>query len=199
MAEARKTEQVDPETHADTAAGSVPGTGHPATAAEQEDAFDLDAHIDGLIAERDDLKDKLLRALAEAENIRKRAERDRREAERYGATRLARDLTPFYDNLRRALDSTDEEQRKQAPALIEGVELTLRELLSTFERHSIQRISPEVGMPFDPQLHQAMFEAPVPGATPGTIIQVMADGFLLHDRLLRAAQVGVASGTPTQG
>ena len=90
--------------------------------------------------------------------------------------------------------STDE-QRAQAKPLIEGIELTMRELLNVFNKHGIELISPEVGDTFDPQMHQAMFEAPVPGTKAGEIIQVMTEGFLLHDRLLRPAQVGVSSNT----
>jgi molecular chaperone GrpE len=137
----------------------------------------------------------MLRALADAENSRKRAERDRREAEQYGGSRLARDLLPVYDNLRRALDAAGEEQRAAASGVIEGVELTLRELISVFGKHGMTPVAPEVGDTFDPQLHQAMFEAPVPGTKAGEIIQVMAEGFMLHYRLLRPAQVGVSSNT----
>lgn len=149
--------------------------------------------IAALQAERDELRDRFMRALADAENARKRGERDRREAEQYGGSKLARDLLPVYDNLRRALDAASEEQRAAAAALIEGVELTLRELLNVFSKHGIAQVSPAVGDAFDPQLHQAMFEAPVPGTRAGEIIQVMTEGFLLHDRLLRPAQVGVSS------
>jgi molecular chaperone GrpE len=149
--------------------------------------------LDLLRAERDELRDRMLRALADAENSRKRAERDRREAEQYGGSRLARDLLPVYDNLRRALDAAGDEQRAAASGVIEGVELTLRELISVFGKHGMTPVAPEVGDTFDPQLHQAMFEAPVPGTKAGEIIQVMAEGFLLHDRLLRPAQVGVSS------
>lgn len=148
-----------------------------------------------LSTERDDLKDRLLRALADGENLRKRAERDRREAEHYGGTKLARDLLPIHDNLSRALAAVTEDQRAVAGAVIEGVELTLRELHNVFSKHGITTISPQVGDVFDPQLHQAMFEAPVQGTKAGQIIQVMAEGFLLHDRLLRPAQVGVSSNT----
>ena len=151
--------------------------------------------LDLLRAERDELRDRMLRALADAENSRKRAERDRREAEQYGGSRLARDLLPVYDNLRRALDAAGEEQRAAASGVIEGVELTLRELVSVFGKHGMTPVAPEVGDTFDPQLHQAMFEAPVPGTKAGEIIQVMAEGFMLHDRLLRPAQVGVSSNT----
>ena len=152
-----------------------------------------DDELAALKAERDDLKDRYMRALADAENSRKRADRDRREAEMYGSTRLARDLLPVYDNLKRALDAAGEETRQQASALIEGLELTLRELVSVMTKHGVTPISPAIGDAFDAQLHQAMFEAPVPGTKAGQIIQVMTEGFLLHDRLLRPAQVGVSS------
>ncbi len=151
------------------------------------------AGVDAIIAERDEFKDRLLRALAENENIRKRADRDRREAEAYGGSRLARDLLPVYDNLHRALESVDEHSKETASALLEGVELTQRELLNIFEKHGITRISPEKGEAFDPQLHQAMFEAPVPDVDKGCVIQVMLEGFMLQERLLRPAQVGVSS------
>ena len=134
-----------------------------------------------------------MRALADAENARKRAERDRREAENYGGSKLARDLLPVYDSLNRALQAISDEQRETAAAFVEGIELTMRELLNVFQKHGIVRVSPEVGDRFDPQVHQAMFEAPLPGTKAGDIIQVSAAGFMLHDRLLRPAQVGVSS------
>lgn len=153
----------------------------------------LIAEVEVLKAERDELKDRFIRALADAENIRKRGERDRREAEQYGATKLARDLLPVYDNLKRALDHATDEQRAASKALFEGVELTMKELISVLGKHGVKPVVPEVGEAFDPQLHQAMFEAPLPGTKAGDIIQVMTEGFLLHDRLLRPAQVGVSS------
>jgi molecular chaperone GrpE len=154
------------------------------------------AEIDELAilrTERDELRDKFMRVLADAENSRKRAERDRKEAEMYGGTRLARDLLPVYDNLNRAIQAIPEESRAASAALIEGVELTLRELTNVMTKHGVTPISPAIGDVFDPQLHQAMFEAPLPGTKAGQIIQVMTEGFLLHDRLLRPAQVGVSS------
>jgi molecular chaperone GrpE len=157
------------------------------------DADPAQDEIEALRAERDELRDRFMRALADAENIRKRGERDRREAEQYGGTRLARDLLPVYDNLKRALDSAGEDQRAAAQALIAGVELTLRELINVLTRHGVTPIVPQAGERFDPQMHQAMFEAPLPGTKAGDIIQVMTEGFLLHDRLLRPAQVGVSS------
>jgi molecular chaperone GrpE len=163
------------------------------------DEVDFDAaeasfdEIEALRGERDDFRDKFMRALADAENTRKRADRDRREAENYAGSKLARDMLPVYDNLRRALQSSAEAEQEANKALLEGVELTMRELISVFKKHGIDPITPEVGDKFDPQMHQAMFEAPVPGTKAGEIIQVAAEGFMLHDRLLRPAQVGVSS------
>ncbi|MDP5307031.1 nucleotide exchange factor GrpE [Paracoccus sp. 2205BS29-5] len=146
-----------------------------------------------LEAERDEFRDKWMRALADAENSRKRAEKDRRDAEQYGGSRLARDLLPVHDALTRALDAATEDQRAASAALIEGVELTLRELSNVFAKHGITVITPKAGDKFDPSFHEAMFEAALPGTVAGQIIQVMDNGFRLHDRLLRPAKVGVSS------
>lgn len=154
-----------------------------------EEALELDA----LKAERDELRDKFMRALADAENARKRGDKARREAEQYGGSKLARDMLPVYDSMKRALEAASDEQREVAAGLIEGVELTMRMLKDVFKKHGIEVIAPEVGDKFDPNLHEAMFEAPVPGTKAGEIIQVSAEGFMLHDRLLRPAQVGVSS------
>lgn len=167
-----------------------------AAQADLEDSTEpLASELEQVLAERDELRDKFMRALADAENARKRADRDRREAEMYGSTRLARDLLPVHDNLSRALQAIPEDSRAASSALIEGVELTLRELSNVMARHGMTTISPAAGDMFDPQLHQAMFEAPMPGTKAGEIIQVMTEGFMLHDRLLRPAQVGVSSTT----
>ena len=157
---------------------------------------DEESEWDQLLAERDGLKDRLMRTMAESENIRKRGERDRRDAEIYGGSKLARDLLSVYDNMKRALDTVDDAQRETSKALIEGIELTLRELLLTFAKHKIEQLNPEIGEKFDPKLHQAMFEAPVEGIKAGHIIQTMAEGFVIGERLLRPAQVGVASTPP---
>ena len=159
---------------------------------ETEDYISAE-ELDALRTERDEFRDRFMRALADAENARKRGERDRREAEQYGSTRLARDLLPVFDNLTRALAVVTDAQRGSETALIEGVELTLRELTTVMTRHGMKPITPQAGEMFDPQHHQAMFEAPVPGTKAGQIIQVMTEGFMLHDRLLRPAQVGVSS------
>jgi molecular chaperone GrpE len=144
-------------------------------------------------AERNDLKDRLMRALAEVENTRKRAERDRREAAMYGAARFARDILPVYDHLSRALSLIDGEVRGQLASVVEGIDLTLRELTNVMARHGIERINPEPGTAFDPHQHEAMFESPLEGFAPGSIIQVVAEGFRMHDQLLRPAKVGVAA------
>lgn len=160
---------------------------------EMEEISDEALELDELRADRDQYKDRFMRALADAENARKRSDKDRREAENYGGSKLARDMLPVYDNMKRALEATTDEQREIAGPLLEGVELTMRELLNVFKKHGMEVIAPEVGETFDPQLHQAMFEAPLPGTVAGEIIQVAAEGFMLHDRLLRPAQVGVSS------
>lgn len=149
--------------------------------------------IEALRAERDEIHDRFMRALADAENARKRADKERQEASKYGGTCLARDMLPVFDALSRALEAADEEVRAQAGAFLEGVELTQRELLNVFARHGIIEVAPEVGEKFDPQIHEAMFEAPVPDTKAGEIIQMMERGFMIHDRLLRPAKVGVSS------
>jgi len=152
--------------------------------------------ISDLSAERDELKDKLMRSLAEAENTRRRAERDRKDAEAFGGTKLARDLLEVHDNFDRALASADDAAKEHAASLIEGVELTQRGLLSAFAKHKIEKVAPEVGEKFDANFHQAMFEAPIPGAEPNTVIEVMQAGFTISGRLLRPALVGVAKAAP---
>ena len=147
-----------------------------------------------LRAENAELNDRLMRALAEAENQRKRGERDRRDAEVYGGRKLARDLLSVYDNMKRASEMASEEQREANKSLFEGIDLTQRELINTFAKHNIIPIAPEVGDKFDPELHQAMFEAPMPTVKAGHILQVLDEGFMISDRLLRPANVGVSSG-----
>lgn len=148
-------------------------------------------------AEAGDLKDRLLRALAEAENVRRRALRERDDAARYGVASFAKDLLDVADNLRRALDSVPESQIRDelTRTLLAGVAATERALLAAFERNGIRRIDPK-GERFDHNLHQAIFEAENTGQPPGTIVEVLQPGYLLHDRLLRPAMVGVAKGEP---
>ena len=160
---------------------------------EEEPQDDMEAALTAALAERDELRDRLMRALAEMENLRKRAERDVKDAQAYAGTKLARDLLDVYDNLGRALEASDDAAKAAAGPVIEGVELTQRALLSAFEKHKIETVTPALGDKFDPQLHQAMFEAPVPDAEPGSVIQVMQTGFTIAGRLLRPAMVGVAA------
>lgn len=161
---------------------------------EETDPMALE--LEAVRAERDDLKDKLMRSLAEAQNIRRRAERDKKEAADYGGTKLARDLLSVHDNFHRALTNADDAAREHAAGLIEGVELTQRELLTAFSKHKIEKVEPAAGEKFNPNLHQAMFEAPIPGAANGTVIEVMQAGFTISGRLLRPALVGVAKAAP---
>jgi molecular chaperone GrpE len=166
----------------------------PVTEAGEQDPFlALQAELDDAKAEREEMRDRMMRALAEAENSRKRAEKDRRDANLYGGAKIARDLLPVFDNLSRALAAANDDARAAAGGLVEGVELTLRELQNVMGKHGVERVTPKVGDMFDPHQHQAMFEAPVPDTKAGQIIQVLADGFQLHDQLLRPAQVGVSS------
>lgn len=191
MAETKRTEDFEQ---------AATETANPAGFAEDADPFaDVQAEESGadiiaaLEAERDEFRDRLMRALAEAENARKRGDRDRREAEQYGGSKLARDMLPVYDNLKRAIDAASDEQRAAAAALFEGIELTMRELVSVLKKHGVEPVAPAIGDRFDPQMHQAMFEAPLPDTKAGDIIQVLQDGFRMHDRLLRPAHVGVSS------
>ena len=197
MAEARKEHAYpDPEgPAADGQHGLSETPAEPPTdpAAELAEPSDLEAELAAVEAERDEMRDRMMRALAEAENARKRAERDRREGMMYGGSRLARDMLPVYDHLSRALEAAGEEGRAAAPGFYEGIDLTLRELVNVLAKHGVERLIPQPGDTFDPHLHQAMFEAPVPDYSAGQIIQVMAVGFRLHDQLLRPAQVGVSS------
>lgn len=177
----------------------------PAQAADAaQEVASNEAGLD-LAAENADLKDRLLRALAETENVRRRAERERTEAAQYGLTNFARDVVGIADNLRRALDSLGQEARERADAttraLIEGVEVTERELQNALERHKIRPVNPQKGERFDPNFHQAMFEVEQPDAAPGTVAQVVQTGYVIGDRLLRPALVGVAkaSAAPRDG
>ena len=150
--------------------------------------------LEELKEENKTLSDKMMRALAETENIRKKFFKEKKDAEIYGGTKLARDLLSVLDNLNRALESVDHEMMEKQNAFLEGIELTKKELLNTFSNHEIDELAPEEGEKFDPKFHQAMFEGPHPNIEKGNIIQVMANGFTIGDRLLRAAQVGVSSG-----
>ena len=152
----------------------------------EEPGVDLQAALD-------DTKDRLLRAMAETENLRRRAVREREDAGKYAISGFARDMLSVLDNLRRALDSlpTDARQNETLSGLVAGVEMTERELLSTFERHGISRLEPK-GEKFDHNFHQAMFHVDGSDQPDGTIVEVVQAGYVIADRLLRPAMVGVA-------
>ncbi|MBX3506990.1 MAG: nucleotide exchange factor GrpE [Parvibaculum sp.] len=152
--------------------------------------------IAAIEAENADLRDRLLRAAAEMENTRKRAEREKQDAARYANAGFGRDMLEVSDNLRRALATLKQEERDAAgdslKAMIEGVEMTERLLTAAFERNGIREITPKPGERFDPNHHEAMFEVPGTGQPAGTVVHVLEAGYRIGDRLLRAARVGVA-------
>jgi len=149
--------------------------------------------FEALTAENARLKDQALRALAEVENMRRRAERDREDANKYAISSFARDLLSVADNLNRALAAVpaDHAGDESVKNLIAGVEATERELIAAFERRGLSRIAP-MGEKFDPNFHQAMFEVPDNSHPIGTVVQVLAPGWVIHERLLRPAMVGVS-------
>ncbi len=176
---------------ANGAAGSAP-----------ESAQDAAAPQPGTVeAELAETKDRLLRALAETENVRRRAQRDREDAQRYAVSNFAKDLLNVADNLRRALESLPESEAadERTRNLLAGVAATERELLAALERHGIRKVEPRAGERFDHNRHEAMFEVENTGQPAGTIIQVLQPGYLIHERLLRPAMVGVAKADPGTG
>ena len=171
----------------DTTAGT-PETTAPETAADPTAA---------LAKEAADLKDRLLRTLAEMENLRRRTEREVADARAYGITNFARDILAVADNMERALQALDDEIRTKADAgvkaLLDGVELTERELIKVMEKYGVRKLEPQ-GQKFDPHLHQAMFELPDASVPAGTVVQVMQPGYTIGERVLRPALVGIAKG-----
>ena len=180
---------------------------HAATAASPEAApeaapLEADAAVDTvaqLEAEKAELKDKLLRTLADMENLRRRTEREVGDARTYGVTSFARDMLTVADNLRRALDSLPADARAsadpQVKALIDGVELTERDFLKTLEKHGVKKREP-VGEKFNPNFDQAMFEIPDDSKPGGTVIQVVQAGYVIGERVLRPSMVGVSKAAP---
>jgi len=170
------------------------------TAAGQDDAMQADYEAFMRLAkENEELKDGRLRLAAEMENLRRRTARDVADARAYSVANFARDMLSVADNLRRALDAIPAEARASGDAgfaaLIEGVEMTERSMLAALERHGVKKISPE-GEKFDPNFHQAMFEMPNAELPSGTVVQVVQTGFVIGDRVLRPAMVGVSTGGP---
>jgi molecular chaperone GrpE len=176
------------------ASETLPGADSTATEAERVAAL-----VESLARESADNKDKLLRALAEMENMRRRTERQVADARDYGITAFARDVLAVADNMSRALTALDKELREKAEpgvkALLDGVDLTERELLKVLDKHGVKKFEPN-GEKFDPNLHQAMYEVPDPSLPTGTVAQVVQAGYMIGDRVLRPALVGVAKGGP---
>jgi molecular chaperone GrpE len=176
----------------------------PEAAAANDDAAKAIAALQALVAEKEEAasaaKDQALRTLAEMENLRKRTEREMQDTSKYAITGFARDLVSVLENLQRATQSISDEQKANDPTLANlaiGVEMTQKELLSAFEKHGIRRIDP-LGEKFDHNFHQAVAQIPSPDAPEGTIVQVLQAGYVIHDRLLRPAMVGVATAGQNQ-
>jgi molecular chaperone GrpE len=153
--------------------------------------------VEALTKEAAEARDKMLRTLAEMENLRKRTAREVADARMYGITGFARDVLDIADNLQRALDALPAEARANADpglaALIDGVELTERSLLNTLEKNGVKKFDP-AGQKFDPNFQQAMYEVPDPSVPSGTVVQVMQAGYMIGERVLRPALVGVSKG-----
>ncbi|HVY19156.1 MAG TPA: nucleotide exchange factor GrpE [Bauldia sp.] len=168
----------------------------PETPAANDTAAESKAFsIDGLMAEVADMKDKMLRTLAEMENLRRRTEREMADARAYAVASFARDMLTVGDNLRRAIDAVPKEQRDGRDpalnALIEGVEVTERGMEQAMAKFGVRRVETK-GTKFDPAMHQAMFEVESPDATPGTVVEEIQAGYAIGDRVLRPALVGIA-------
>jgi molecular chaperone GrpE len=180
----------------DPARATETASDQPASEVASESTPDPVAVLTKEVAE---LKDKHLRALAEMENLRRRTEREVVDGRLYGIAGFARDVLAIADNMRRALDAVGSDMREQADAgvkaLLDGVELTERELLKTLEKHGIRKFEP-LGEKFDPNLHQAMYEVPDPALPAGTVVQVVQAGYKIGERILRPAMVAVSKGGP---
>ncbi len=176
-------------------AEATPGE-NPLSETTERDAF---AVIEALNAENSQLKDRILRTLAEMENLRRRTEREVSDAKTYGVTSFARDVLSVVDNLARALEHVPPEARAaaepQIQSVIEGVELTARDLEAVLGRHGVKKLDPK-GQKFDPNFHQAIFEAPDETVPAGTVSQVVQAGWTIGDRVLRPAMVGISKGGP---
>jgi molecular chaperone GrpE len=188
-----ESNRIDPQTEA-----GAPGEAPPAsdTGGGEPDAFLV---LQKLQQENAELKDKVLRTLAEMENLRRRTEKEVADAKLYGVTSFARDMLTFADNLRRIVENVPPELRESAGAagatLVEGLELTERDFVSRLARHGVKKLEPQ-GTKFDPNRHEALFEIPDESLPNGTVVQVVEDGYAIGDRVLRPAKVGVSKGGP---
>src|SRR5712692_9006300 len=177
----------------------APAEHESAAESEATEEAKIAALVEALSKESADYKDKLLRTLAEMENLRRRTEREVADAHLYGISNFARDILAVADNMARAMGALDAELREKADAgvkaLLDGVELTERELLKVLEKHGVKKFEP-LGEKFDPNLHQAMLELPDPSLPAGTVAQVIQPGYMIGERVLRPALVAVAKGGP---
>lgn len=163
-------------------------------------AAQANAELTALVAENSDMRDRLLRTMADMENLRRRTDREKADTARYAISNFARDVLTVGDNLRRTIEHVPAEAASEDPALksfLDGVELTDRELLNVLERHGVTRIEP-LGARFDPNCHQAMYEVQNPEVPEGTVVDVMQAGYVIGDRCLRPALVAVAKGGAKQ-
>lgn len=169
------------------------------TRSEEEKIADAMA---ALVAENAELKDRVLRAAAEVENIRRRSEREKVDVSKYSVANFARAVLPVADSMRRAIDAVPDDRKdgsdEVVKSILEGIEITERALLSAFEQNGIVPLNPAVGEKFDANLHEALFEVPGSGQPAGTIVQVVDIGYMIADRLLRAAKVGIAKANDGQ-
>ncbi len=168
----------------------------PAKAESQDAGTEVVTDLETLLAENADMRDKLLRTMAEMENLRRRTEREKSDTARYAISNFARDVLTIGDNLHRAVEHVPADAAAKDPALksfLEGVELTERELLNMMERHGVTRIEP-LGQRFDPNQQQAMYEVPTTEVPEGTVVDVMQAGYTIGDRVLRPALVAVSKG-----
>jgi molecular chaperone GrpE len=172
-----------------------------AAGAETKGDANVQDPLTAMTAERDQLKDQLLRALADTENMRRRSEREAANVRKYGHTPFARDLVGAIDNLARVVESAPEnldQADETVKSLITGIQLSWTELQSVIEKHGIKRVEP-LGEKFDYNLHQAMFEVPTNDQPSGMVLEVVQHGYVLHDRLLRPAMVGVSKAGDAAG
>ncbi len=192
---------TDTTARASNAAAAQPGDSEPSAAQTPEGAVPEQKLDPAALAAKEaaEMKDKLLRALAEMENLRRRTEREVADARHYGIASFARDILGVADNMRRALETVGPEIRAAADqsvnALIDGVELTERELLKALEKNGVKKFDP-LDEKFDPNLHQAMYEVPDASVPAGRVLQVIQPGYVIGDRMLRPALVAVAKGGP---
>jgi|SRR4051812_16325027 molecular chaperone GrpE len=195
-----KKHDNDPRPVAEAAAESA--AAEPLDRPEPADDATTAEAVTRLEAEKADLKDRLLRTLADLENMRRRSERELADARSYAISKFAGDMLEVADNMGRAIAAIPDEARSSADAalkaLVAGAELTEREMLRALEKHGVKRIDPK-GERFDPNLHQAIFEVPDPSLVAGTVAQVVQVGYSIADRVLRPALVGVAKGGPKAG